>query len=200
MIKDRQETRIFEQDEFPNFKCNLESLSKMRPAFIKDGSVTAGNASGINDGASMVLLASERACEKYDLKPLCEIIDSAQSGVNPDYMGLAPVVAIKNLLMKTDMKISNINLFELNEAFAAQSIAVIRLLAKNFSISEKELLTKVNRNGGAIALGHPIGASGCRIVVSLIHDMISVDAKNGVASLCIGGGMGTAILLKNVRN
>jgi len=199
-VNERRNTKIFEQDEFPNFNCTIDDLSKMKPAFINSGTVTAGNSSGINDGASMVLIASERACEKYNLKPLCEIIGSAQGGVNPDYMGLGPVVAIEKLLKKTDIKIEDIDLFEFNEAFAAQSIAVIRLLAKKLVINEKELLTKVNHNGGAIALGHPIGSSGCSIIVALIHEMIRVNAKNGVASLCIGGGMGTAILLKNAKN
>lgn len=189
---------IFDQDEYPNFDSSVEKLNSMRSAFIKDGTVTAGNSSGINDGASFVLLASETACKEFELTPLCEIVGYAQGGVDPDYMGLGPVVAIDKLLNKSNLSMREIDLFELNEAFAAQSIGVLNLLAENHQIKKEDIMPKVNINGGAIALGHPVGASGCRIVVSLVHEMKKSAFKNGIASLCIGGGMGTALLLQNI--
>ena len=179
---------IFDTDEHPNRKSTPEKMAKLRPAFVKDGTVTAGNASGINDGASFVLVASEDAVKKYNLTPMCEIIGIGQGGVDPLTMGLGPTPAIRNALNYAGVKLDDMDLVELNEAFAAQSIAVARELGFDMS--------KVNVNGGAIALGHPVGASGNRILVSLIYEMIKRDAKMGLASLCIGGGQGCAVIVK----
>lgn len=195
-IKTRKETIIFDRDEYPNRRTTLDKLGTLRPAFKKDGSVTAGNASGINDGASIILLASEDAVKKYNLTPMAEVAAIGQGGVDPAIMGMGPVPAIANLLKKTDYKLKDIELFELNEAFAAQSLGVAKELCKTHGIAEKWLEERTNVNGGAIALGHPIGASGNRIITTLVHEMVKRDCKSGIASLCIGGGMGTAILLK----
>ena len=195
-VKLRKETVIFDTDEHPNRKSTPEKLAKLRPAFIKDGTVTAGNASGINDGASFVLLASEEAVEKYNLTPICEIIGIGQGGVDPLTMGLGPTPAIRNALNYADLKLQDIELVELNEAFAAQSLGVIHELVEEHGIDREEFMAKTNVNGGAIALGHPVGASGNRILVSLIHEMVKRDVKLGLASLCIGGGQGTAVIVK----
>lgn len=195
-VKLRKETITFAKDEHPNRKSTPEKLAKLRPAFIKDGTVTAGNASGINDGASFVLLASEDAVEKYGLTPLCEIIGIGQGAVDPLVMGLGPTPAIRHALQYAGLKLEDIDLIELNEAFAAQSLGVIHELVEEHGVNREELVSKINVNGGAIALGHPVGASGNRILVSLIHEMIKRDAKLGLASLCIGGGQGTAVIVK----
>lgn len=197
--KSKKETLTFDTDEFPNRSTSLEKLSSLRPAFKQGGTVTAGNASGINDGASFVLLASEDAVKKYNLTPLCEIIGVGQGGVDPAIMGMGPVPAIKKALENAHLKLSEIDVIELNEAFAAQSLGVIRELIAQHGVSREWISEHTNKNGGAIALGHPIGASGNRITVSLVHEMLHSGAKLGLASLCIGGGMGTAIILKNVR-
>ena len=198
-VKLRKETITFEQDEYPNRTTNYEKLSKLRPAFKKDGSVTAGNASGINDGASFVLVASEEAVRANELKPLVEIIAIGQGGVKPEVMGLGPVPAIQNALKMANLNLSDIELLELNEAFAAQSIGVIKELSANHNESYEDILERTNVNGGAIALGHPVGSSGNRILVTLIHEMKKRNLTYGLASLCIGGGMGTAIIVKNVK-
>ena len=187
---------MFDTDEFPNRTTSLEKLSTLRPAFKKEGSVTAGNASGINDGASFVLIASEEAVKQYNLTPLCEIIGVGQGGVDPAIMGMGPVPAIANALKNAGIKLSDIDVIELNEAFAAQSLGVIHELMTQHGVTREWINERTNINGGAIALGHPIGASGNRIVVSLVHEMINNEAKLGLASLCIGGGMGTALILK----
>lgn len=192
----RKETRVFDTDEFPNRLSTPERLSELKPAFKKDGTVTAGNASGLNDGASFVLLASENMVKKYSWKPLVEIIATGQGGVDPAIMGMGPVVAIANVLQKAQMKLQDVQLLELNEAFAAQSIGVMKQLCAEHHMDLAELSKNTNVNGGAIALGHPIGASGNRILVSLIHEMLRRSLTYGLASLCIGGGMGTAILVK----
>ncbi len=189
---------VFDTDEHPNRKTSLEKLGTLKPAFIKDGTVTAGNASGINDGASFVLVASEDAVRKYGLKPLCEIVGIGQGGVDPSVMGLGPTPAIRNALKNAGVKLADIDLVELNEAFAAQSLGVIHELVEEHGINREEFLSKTNVNGGAIALGHPVGASGNRIIVTLIHEMMKSDKKLGLASLCIGGGQGTAVILKKV--
>jgi len=188
----------FDKDEYPNRKTSLEKLGTLRAAFKKDGSVTAGNASGINDGAAYVMLASEEAVKKYSLTPLVEIIEVDQSGVDPKFMGLGPVGAVKNVLKRSDLKLDQIGLLELNEAFAAQSIGVMKILSSDLGVDYDQLLEKTNVNGGAIAIGHPVGASGARIVVTLIHEMKKRNESLGLASLCIGGGMGTAIIFKNI--
>lgn len=197
--KVKKESFIFDTDEFPNRTTSLEKLSSLRPAFKPDGTVTAGNASGINDGASFVLIASEEAVKQYNLTPLCEIIGVGQGGVDPAIMGMGPVPAIANALKNADVKLSDIEVIELNEAFAAQSLGVIRELIAQHGVTREWISEHTNINGGAIALGHPIGASGNRITVSLVHEMARSGAKLGLASLCIGGGMGTALILKNVK-
>lgn len=175
------------EDEFPRPDTTLEGLHKLGPAFLKDGTgtVTAGNSSGINDGAAAVLLMKQKDAKKQDLVPLARIVSWAQVGVDPAVMGTAPITAIRKAIEKADWTLDSVDLFEINEAFAAQSVAVIRELG----IDHK----KVNVNGGAIALGHPIGASGARILVTLLYAMERLEARRGVAALCIGGGMGIAM-------
>jgi len=197
-IPSKKETIIFDTDEFVNRSTNPEKLAGLRPAFKKDGTVTAGNASGINDGASFVLVASEEAVAKYGLKPLAEVVATGQGGVDPAIMGMGPVPAIGNALKKAGLKLTDIEVLELNEAFAAQSLGVIKQLCQDHGVTTDWFNKFCNVNGGAIALGHPIGASGNRITVSLIHEMKRSGKKLGMASLCIGGGMGTAIILKNI--
>lgn len=198
-IKLRREEFDFDTDEYPNRRTNMEKLAKLRPAFKKGGSVTAGNSSGINDGASFMLVASEEACMEYGLKPLVEIVGIGQGGVDPSVMGLGPVPAIRNVLNRTDLKLSDMDILELNEAFAAQSLGVVKELVEEHNIDKKELVSRVNVNGGAIAIGHPVGASGNRIATTLIHEMLKRKSTYGLASLCIGGGMGTAIIVKRVE-
>jgi len=189
---------VFEADEYINRNTTLEKLATLRPAFKPDGTVTAGNASGINDGASFVVLASEEAVKKYDLKPMAEVIGIGQGGVDPLFMGLGPVPAIKNALLDAKLTLKDINVLELNEAFASQSLGVVKLLAEQHGETQEDILRRTNVNGGAIALGHPVGASGNRIIVSLVYEMMRNDKQYGLASLCIGGGMGTAVVLKKV--
>ncbi|KGR82708.1 thiolase family protein [Lysinibacillus odysseyi] len=180
---------IFETDEFVR-ETTFDALSNLKPAFIKDGSVTAGNASGLNDGASLLLICSEKYCEEYKLKPLAEIIAHASVGVEPKYMGIGPVDATKKALNRANLTLEDIDLLELNEAFAAQTLAVLEELKIN--------LDKVNVNGGAIALGHPVGNSGSRIVVTLLHELIRTNKSYGLASLCVGGGQGVSLIIKNI--
>jgi len=198
-VKVGKEVIIFNKDEYPNRKTSLEKLATLKPAFKKDGSVTAGNASGINDGAAYVMLASEEAVRQFHLKPLVEIVGVDQAGVDPKFMGLGPVQAIKNVLNRTKLSLSNIELIELNEAFAAQSIGVMKELSQDLKVPYNWFSDRTNVNGGAIALGHPVGCSGARIVVSLIHELKKRNQQLGLASLCIGGGMGTAIIIRNVE-
>lgn len=189
---------VFEADEYINRKTTLEKLGTLRPAFKKDGTVTAGNASGINDGASFVVLASEEAVAKYNLQPMAELVGWGQGGVEPDVMGLGPVPAVGAALKDAGMNLSQMEVLELNEAFAAQSLGVVKLLAQQHDLSEEEIKARTNPNGGAIALGHPVGASGNRILVTLAHELKHTNKQYGLASLCIGGGMGTAVILKNL--
>lgn len=198
-IKERKGEFVFARDEYPNRTTNLEKLGGLRAAFKKDGSVTAGNASGINDGASFLLVASEEAVKKYNLTPLVEVIGIGQGGVDPQLMGLGPVPAVANALKHAGLKLQDIDVIELNEAFAAQSIGVIKSLAAEHGVAEEDIYKMTNIKGGAIALGHPVGASGARITVTLIHLMKKHGFTHGLASLCIGGGMGTAVILKNVK-
>ena len=197
-IVTKKETIVFDTDEFVNRATTPEKLASLRPAFKKDGSVTAGNASGINDGASFVLVASEEAVKKYNLTPLAEIVSVGQGGVDPSIMGMGPVPAIANALQKAGMKLADMDVVELNEAFAAQSLGVISQLCIDHQLDPEWFDQHCNLNGGAIALGHPIGASGNRITVSLLYEMIRNNKQYGMASLCIGGGMGTAIILKKM--
>lgn len=198
MVKKGKEMISFERDEYPNRTTSPEKLAILKPAFKQDGTVTAGNSSGINDGASFVVIASESAVKAHDLKPLCEVISAGQGGVDPQYMGLGPVPATNSALKKAGLKLSDIDIIELNEAFAAQSLGVIRELCGEHGLDEKEFMKRVNINGGAIALGHPVGASGNRILVTLIHELHRYNKNYGLASLCIGGGMGTALIIKKV--
>jgi acetyl-CoA C-acetyltransferase len=178
----------FDSDEFVNRKTNAEALGGLKPAFDKEGSVTAGNASGINDGAAAVMVMSEAKAKALGLKPLAKIRAFASSGVDPKIMGMGPVPASRRALEKAGWKAGDLDLMEINEAFAAQACAVNKEMGWDTS--------KINVNGGAIALGHPIGASGCRILVTLLHEMQRRDAKKGLASLCIGGGMGVALAVE----
>ena len=199
-IKTRKGEVVFDKDEFINRGTSYEKLSQLRPAFKKDGSVTAGTSSGINDGASFLLLASEEAVKTYNLTPLFEIVGIGQGGVDPSVMGLGPTPAIKQALKTANLSFNDLELLELNEAFAAQSLGVIRELTEAYGVSKEEILEKTNVNGGAIALGHPVGASGNRIIVTLLHEMLKQEDKNiGLASLCIGGGMGTAVIVKKIK-
>lgn len=197
-IVSRKETIIFDTDEYPNRKSTAEKMATLKPAFKKDGTVTAGNASGVNDGASFVMLISEEKMKDLGINPIAEIVAVGQGGVDPAVMGLGPVPAIRKVLQKANMKLSEIDVIELNEAFAAQSLGVIHELVEEHAVTKAWIDERTNINGGAIALGHPIGASGNRILVSLVHEMITQDKQYGLASLCIGGGMGTAIIVKKV--
>ena len=179
---------LFNTDEFPRFGTTKESLSKLKPAFKKDGTVTAGNASGVNDGAAAVLLMSQEKAKDKGIEPLATIQSYGLSGVAPDIMGTGPINASRNALKRAGLKIDDIDLVEANEAFAAQSIAVMSELGLDPA--------RVNVNGGAIALGHPIGASGARILVTLLHELKRRNGTYGLATLCIGGGQGIAIVIK----
>lgn len=179
---------VFDTDEFPREGVTAEGISKLKPAFKKDGMVTAANASGINDSGAAVVVMSKEKADELGLKPLCAIKSYASAGVDPKIMGIGPVPSSKKALEKAGLKVGDLDLIEANEAFAAQSVAVGKDLGFN-----KEIL---NVNGGAIALGHPIGASGCRILITLIYEMAKRDAKKGLATLCIGGGQGTAMVVE----
>ncbi|MCW7539844.1 acetyl-CoA C-acetyltransferase [Aquabacterium sp. A7-Y] len=179
---------LFDTDEFINRKTNAEALAGLRPAFDKTGSVTAGNASGINDGAAAVVVMSAAKAQALGLKPLARIASYASAGVDPAYMGMGPVPAARKALERAGWKPADLDLLEINEAFAAQACAVHKEMGWDTA--------KVNVNGGAIAIGHPIGASGCRILVTLLHEMQRRDARKGIASLCIGGGMGVALTVE----
>jgi len=197
-VKIKRDTVDVTTDEHPRPDTTLEQLAGLRPAFAKDGTVTAGNASGINDGASAVVLASEGAVKRLGLTPLARIVSDGQGGVDPAYMGLGPVPAIRSALKTAAMTLSQMELIELNEAFAAQSLGVIRDLAEEHDLTKGEILERCNVNGGGIALGHPVGASGNRIVVTLLYEMARRNVRFGLASLCIGGGMGTAVVVERL--
>ena len=179
---------IVDTDEYPKFGTTAEKLGKLKPAFKKDGTVTAGNASGINDGAAAIILMSREKAESLGLKPMATIKAYASAGVAPEIMGCGPIPSTKKALKKAGLEIKDLDLIEANEAFAAQALSVITDLGLNTDI--------VNVNGGAIALGHPIGASGARILVTLLYEMEKRDAKYGLATLCIGGGQGTALIVE----
>ena len=188
------------EDEYINRTTTLEKMSGLRPAFKKDGTVTAGNASGLNDGASAIILASGQLAEAQQLPIMAEVIAIGQGGVDPSVMGIGPVPAIKKALEAANLTLADIDLFELNEAFAAQSLAVMNELAAESGESVEILSERMNVNGGAIALGHPIGASGNRILVTLLYELKRRSLTYGLASLCIGGGMGLAVIIKNVED
>lgn len=182
------EPKVFAQDEFPRFGSTIEKMAKLKPAFIKDGTVTAANASGINDGAAAFVVMSAEKAAQLGLKPMAKILSYGSKGLDPSIMGYGPFHATKKALEGAGLTVEDMDLIEANEAFAAQSLAVAKDL--NFDMN------KVNVNGGAIALGHPVGASGARILVTLLHEMQKRDAKKGLATLCIGGGMGTALVVE----
>ena len=190
LIKINESGTILDKDEHPRTELKLSDLKKLNTVFEKNGTVTAGNSSGINDGAAALLLTSLEEAKKKSIEPLAKIVSWSSVGVDPSLMGLGPIEAVKDAIKKAEWKLNEIDLFEINEAFAAQSIAVIREL----NIDKK----KVNVNGGAIALGHPIGASGARILVTLIHEMIKQKKNKGCATLCIGGGMGIALCVERI--
>ena len=187
-IKTRKGEIIVNQDEHPKHGTTIEGLANLRPAFTKDGSVTAGNASGINDGGAAVVLMSLKEAEKKGLEPLAIIRSFAQAGVDPALMGSGPIPASRKALAKAGWEVEDLDLIEANEAFAAQALAV----GKDLGFDPE----KLNVNGGAIALGHPIGASGCRVLITLLHEMKRRDAKKGLTTLCIGGGMGVAMCVE----
>jgi acetyl-CoA C-acetyltransferase len=187
-IPSKKGTVVFDTDEYPKHGSTLESLSSLRPAFNKEGTVTAGNASGLNDGAAAVIMMSASKAKELGLTPLARIKAYSSAGLDPSIMGMGPVSATKLCLQKAGWKHEDVDLMEINEAFAAQAIAVNKEMGWDTS--------KINVNGGAIALGHPIGASGARVLVTLLHEMIRRDAKRGLASLCIGGGMGVALAVE----
>ena len=182
---------LFDTDEHPRL-TSLEKLGLLKPAFVTDGTgtVTAGNASGINDGAAAVVVASERALEQHNLKPLARILANANTGIEPEVMGLGPVLAIQEVLTKAKLQLDDIDLFEINEAFAAQLLGVLREVPVPHD--------KLNVNGSGIALGHPVGCTGARVMVSLLHEMKRRDARYGLASVCVGGGMGAAMIVERI--
>ncbi|ACV29374.1 Acetyl-CoA acetyltransferase [Anaerococcus prevotii] len=179
---------VVDEDEYIKEGVTTESISKLRPAFIKDGTVTAANASGINDGAACLVVMSEEKAKELGVKPLATIVSYATEGVDPKIMGTGPIPTVRKALEKADLKLEDIDLIEANEAFAAQALSVIKELGLNTDI--------VNVNGGAIAIGHPVGASGARILTTLLYEMQKRDSKKGIATLCIGGGMGTAVVVE----
>lgn len=187
----KQDRIIFEVDEHPR-KSSLEKLSQLRPAFIKDGTVTAGNSSGINDGAAMLMLANKSAVTNYNLKPMARVVSMAVAGVDPSIMGIGPVAATRKALLRAGLTVSDLDLIELNEAFASQSIACIYELGLD--------IQKVNVNGGSIAIGHPLGCSGARIATTLLYEMQRRNARYGLATMCVGVGQGAAIIFENINH
>lgn len=192
---------IFDTDEFPNRESTKEKMASLKPTFIKDGTgtVTAANTSGINDGASFVLVASEEYCKKNDITPLAEIVGNATIGCDPQYMGLGPYYAIRKLLNDQKMSFTDVDYFEINEAFAAQVLGCLKLMEEEYGVSEEYITDRCNRYGSGLGLGHPLGMTGARITTTLVHEMMrNEEIRYGVASLCIGGGMGAALLLRKV--
>lgn len=189
-VKEKKQTRLVEEDEHPRPGTTIEKLAKLRPAFQENGTVTPGNACGRNDGAAAMVIMKESQAKTRGLKPLARVVDWATAGVSPEVMGIGPVPAVKKLLTRTSKQLQEIDLIELNEAFASQSLAVIRELALDPEI--------VNVNGGAIALGHPVGASGARIITTLLHELIKRADRLGIATLCAGGGQGMAVMIERI--
>jgi len=182
---------VVDTDEYPRAGTTADKLAALKPAFKKDGSVTAGNASGINDGAAAVVVTTGAKAKALGRRPLARILSYVSTGVDPKIMGMGPVPAVRKVIERAGLNMADVDLFELNEAFAAQSVAVARELGLD--------VARVNVNGGAIALGHPIGASGARVLTTLIHALRARKLRYGVASLCIGGGMGIAMAIENVE-
>ncbi|HOQ09317.1 MAG TPA: acetyl-CoA C-acetyltransferase [Syntrophomonadaceae bacterium] len=192
VIKGKKGDIVFDTDEHPR-STTLDKMAELKPAFKKDGTVTAGNASGINDGAAAVVVMAKEKADELGIKPMARIVSYASGGVDPSIMGVGPVPATKKALAKAGLTVDDLDLIEANEAFAAQSIAVGR------ELGWADKMDKVNVNGGAIAIGHPIGASGARILVTLLYEMKKRNARYGLATLCIGGGMGTALIVENIN-
>ncbi len=190
-IKDKKNTVIFEKDEGPRADTTLENLAKLKPAFSKDGTVTAGNASSINDGAAAVVLSDRKTAEARGLKPMARLVDYAVVGVEPGFMGIGPVPAVRKVLKQTGMKIEDFDVFEVNEAFAVQALAVAREL--------RLPAERTNPNGSGISLGHPVGATGAIITVKLLHELKRIGGRYGIATLCIGGGQGIAAIFENLN-
>lgn len=191
VIKTKKGEVVFDTDEFPK-QTSLEKMASLRPAFKKDGSVTAANASGINDSAAAILVMSKEKADELGIKPMAKIVSYASGGVDPKVMGLGPIPATQKALKKAGLTVDDLDLIEANEAFAAQSIAVAR------DLGWEDKMDKVNVNGGAIAIGHPVGASGARILVTLLHEMEKRESQYGLATLCIGGGMGSAVIVERI--
>jgi 3-oxoadipyl-CoA thiolase len=189
-IQNRKEHILFDTDEHPRADTTLEKLSQLKPAFKEGGSVTAGNSSGINDGASAILIMEKKKADELGLKPIARIVSSAVAGVDPAYMGIGPVPAVQKVLARTGLSIQQMDLIEINEAFASQSIACVKRLGLD--------MEKVNVNGGAIALGHPLGCSGARIVTTLVHEMKRRDCRYGLATMCVGVGQGIATIIEKL--
>ena len=201
-LKDyKNKSFIFDTDEFANRESTIEKMKTLKPTFIKDGTgtITAATTSGINDGAAFLMLASEAYCKKNDIKPICEITDSSVVGLDPQVMGLGPYYAIKELLNKNNLNFNDITFYEMNEAFAAQVLGCIKLLSEEYGISKDEIIKKTNIYGSGLGLGHPLGCTGARITTTLAHILKNNESKYGIATLCIGGGMGEALLLKKVN-
>lgn len=190
ILSDKKEKLIIDTDEHPR-KTTIEKLASLKPAFVKDGTVTAGNSSGINDGASMLLIADEMAVKNYQLKPIASVTSMAVAGVDPSVMGMGPVPATRKALLRAGISVQDLGLIELNEAFASQSLACIHDLALDSQ--------KININGGAIALGHPLGCSGARIATTLLHEMRRTGIRYGLATMCVGVGQGAAIIFENLN-
>ena len=198
--KNREYT--FDTDEFANRESTVEKMKSLKPTFLKDGTgtITAATTSGINDGVSFLLISSENYCRDNGIKPICEIVDSSVVGIDPQYMGLGPYYAIKKLLQKNNMKFNEVDYYEMNEAFAAQALGCMKLLSKEYNLPENEIIKKTNIYGSGLGLGHPLGCTGARITTTLAYILGNSNAKFGIATLCIGGGMGEALLLRRVEN
>lgn len=194
-VKDKRNSFVMKVDEYPRLDATFDGLAKLKPAFLTNGTVTAGNSSGMNDGAAAMIVMSESRAQEMRIQPLVRIIDYAVTGVNPRVMGLGPVSAIQKILSKTGLQLDEIDLFEINEAFSAQVLGVLKELGIT---PESPIYQRINVNGGAVALGHPLGASGARIMTTLIHELVRREARYGLASLCIGGGQGIAMLVERV--
>lgn len=198
-VRQGKTTVVFDTDEFPNRISTPEKLAKLRPAFEKDGTVTAGNSSGLNDGCAFMILADETWCRQREITPLFEIEDITAVGCDPALMGLGPVGAIEKLLQRTDLTLDQMESIELNEAFAAQALGCIHQLAEKTGLSQEALLERTNKWGSGIGLGHPLGMTGARLPITLISRMQADQTNLGLASLCVGGGMGLAALIRRVR-
>jgi acetyl-CoA C-acetyltransferase len=197
-VRQGKEWVEFRQDEFPNRTSSLEKLARLKPAFKENGTVTAGNSSGLNDGCAFLILADEAWCQRHGITPLAEFVAGASAGIDPMYMGLGPVEAIGKLLRKANLRLDEVGSIELNEAFAAQAMGCMMRLEETEKIAMEALLERTNQWGSGIGLGHPLGMTGARITGTLARRMKAERSQYGIASLCIGGGMGAAVLLRGI--